>query len=286
MKAFLLASVLAFTGLSATAQADKLSEAQAAFASRDYTDAGVQNALNSAKLYRELASEAQAAGSTFQAHTYIVNQSEALYFAGNATEEGEDNKERFHLEGFETAFVVVKAFGITDFRKVSDAKLDELKKLPPEQLQLLGEALYFHGINFGQWGLAKGITTTLTRWDELRENMNLINNLGLEQIHEYGARRVLGRAFMKLPLSMGDKKKSERFLTQAVNGSLAPGQIYSTNGTNNIYYADILIENGKESKAKEFLEQFVKADPATLHPEMIPENVESIRLALKTLRKL
>lgn len=277
MKAFLFTAALAAsmmaTGAKAATTAEILTQAKQAFSERDYNPAGIQRAQVAADLYGQLVT--QASNNTEKAE-YLAAQSEALYFVGNATE---DNKVKIdkHLLGMQVADQAVQIFGITDVTKVSEEQIEELQSsLSEEELALLAEALYQRGANLGQWGSANGVMQSLSKWPELRSNMEVIIDLGHEAMHEYAPNRVLGRGYFKIPgLLGGSTKKADKYLSEATNNTLAAGQIYSVNGHNNVYYAEVLKENGEVQKAKDLLNAFLKADASTLNPKSVPETKQA-----------
>lgn len=277
MKAFLLSSILAIS-FATPAQAVTVEEAQQAYNQRDFTQPGVKSALSAAESYSELA---QAEQNTLVKAKHLIAQSEALYFVAYAST-SKDDKLKYHYAGVEAADAALKIFGITDVQK---ADLARLKALPADQKALVGEGLYFRGINLGQWGNTKGVVESLSRWPELRDNMNLIVNLGLKEIHEYGAYRTLGRAYFKIPgLLGGSTKKALKYLSEAVNNSKVEGEIYSVNGINNLFYAEILKEEGKSADAKDLLNKFIAADANTLHSGLVPENRQAQKEAQALLK--
>lgn len=265
---------LASAGSIASAQTSEelMNQAKAAYAAREYSAAGAAKSQEAADLY------AQAAKSATDKKTQnlaLVGQSEALYFVGAANTAAEVKIEK-HLAGLEIADSVVKAYGINDVTNVPAADLARLKALPADELALVGEALYFRGTNLGQWGNANGVMESLGRWPELRSTMEVIVNLGVFGAHEYGAYRVLGRGYFKVPgLFGGSNKQAEKYLSAAVKYTLAPGQVFSMNGYNNLYIAELYKDIGKEKEAKEILEAFVAADAKALNPPSYVEFLEA-----------
>ncbi|MDZ4082179.1 MAG: hypothetical protein U1E10_04530 [Bdellovibrionales bacterium] len=269
-----LALSLASAGSVASAQTSEelMNQAKAAYAAREYSAVGAAKSQEAADLY---AQAAKSATDKKTQHLALVGQSEALYFVGAANTAAEVKIEK-HLAGLEIADIVVKAYGVTDVTNVPAADLARLKALPADELALVGEALYFRGINLGQWGNANGVMESLGRWPELRSTMEVIVNLGVFGSHEYGAYRVLGRGYFKVPgLFGGSNKQAEKYLSAALKYTLAPGQVFSTNGYNNLYIAELYKDIGKEKEAKEILEAFVAADAKVLNPPSYVEFLEA-----------
>lgn len=265
--AILSASIFGLTAVQANAAT--VEEAKAAYAQREYDNAGIQKAQAAADIYAKLVTEASDAKAKTQ---LLVRQSEALYFVGDADKANAVKIEK-HNQGYQLADQAVKALGVKDVSSITDSEVTALKSsLSADDLALLGDALYFRGTNLGKWGQANGVTTSLGRWPELRANMELIGKLGLDANHEYGAARTLGKAYATLPgLLGGSTKKALQYLSTAVTKSAAPGKTYSTNGYNNLFYAEVLNENGDTDEAKALLEAFIAADAATLNPELAVE---------------
>ncbi len=277
MKSVLISSVVAAAiTFSVGAKADPTKEelktqAAHAYAMRDFNQAGINNALDAAKIYADLAKDESDSNAKA---SLLIKQSEALYFAGYAST-NKDRKLERHLLGSEIADKGLVILGLKDPANIDAAAVEKLKKLPQDQLAIVAEGLYFRGINLGQWGNARGVVDSLGRWPELRTTMETIVKIGFKQIHEFGAYRVLGRAYFKIPgLLGGSNEKAEKYLSAAVAGSLANPQdpsSPSTNGLNNTYFAELLIDLNRITAAKKLLNAFIAADPETLNLELIPE---------------
>lgn len=269
-----LALVLFAAGNIASAQTleELMNQAKEAYAAREYSAAGAAKSQEAADIYAQVA---RSATDKKTQHLALVGQSEALFFVGAANTAAEVKIEK-HLAGLEIADSVVKAYGISDVTNVVAIDLARLKALPADELALVGEALYYRGINLGQWGNANGVMESLGRWPELRSTMEVIVNLGVFAAHEYGAYRVLGRGYFKVPgLFGGSNKQAEKYLSAAVKFTLAPGQAFSVNGYNNLYIAELYKDIGKEKEAKEILEAFVAADAKALAPPSYVEFIET-----------
>ncbi|HRK06245.1 MAG TPA: hypothetical protein PLZ57_00630 [Pseudobdellovibrionaceae bacterium] len=265
-------ALVAVTGSAQAADfATLVNEAKVAYEARGYDAAGRLQAERAVDLYKQAMAVASNDAEKF---TSMIGQSEAQYFVGNSTDDNQVKIER-HLAGLEIADAVVKAFGVQDVTAVAEADLQRLKALPADQLALLGEALYYRGINLGQWGAANGVMASLGRWPELRSTMELIVNINLKNIHEYGAFRTLGRGYFKVPgMFGGSNKRAEKYLSEAVKQTLAAGQIFSTNGYNNIYYAELLKDLGRDQEAKDLLQAFVNSQVLAVNP---PSKQEYVR---------
>ena len=259
--ALFAAASLQSMNVSAATADELMAQAKSAYAAREYDATGVKSAKEAVELYKQAS---KAATDKTVRYAALVGESEALHFVGAASNDTQVKIDT-HLAGIERADEVVKAYGISNVEAVADADLAKLKALPAAELALLGEALYFRGINLGQWGSANGVMASLNRWPELRSNMEVIVNLGIQNIHEYGPYRVLGRGYFKVPgLFGGSNQKAEKYLSAAVKYTLAAGKKISTNGNNNTYYAELLKDLGRDAEAVALMKELVAADPVTV----------------------
>ena len=269
MKNLILSALFASSVVSAPlshAHAATADEAKQVFAQREFDDAGIAKAQEAADDYAQLVTETTDAALKA---AYLVRGSEANYFVADASKDHAVRLSHFDA-GYKLADQAVKLLGVASVTSVSDADLATLKA--SASLDLIADGLYFRGINLGQWGQENGVASSLGKWPELRSNMELIGKLGMDKAHDFGSFRTLGKAYAALPALLGGSmKKAESYLKQAVDGSLAPGQIYSVAAYNNIYYAQILAKTGKVEAAKALLQAFVSADPTTLNPDQVPE---------------
>jgi hypothetical protein len=273
-KAFIISFVavagfgFALTGVAQTSATD-LAQAEKYYADRDYTPAGIQSAQMAADLYQTLAGASVDKTEKAKLQTAMAT---ALYFVGSASSENAVKLQKHDL-GYKTADAAMQALGVASVTAITDAEINQLKSsLSPADMDLLANAIYQRGTNLGQWGQAQGVFASLGRWPELRSTMELVIKLGKESLHQFGPRRTLGRAYYKLPgFAGGSLKKSEENLSIAMKGSLAPGQIFSINGYNNLYFAELLKDQSRETDAKDILTGFISADPLTLRPDSIVE---------------
>jgi hypothetical protein len=264
-----LMASLAAGAQQAAAPADLEAQAQTEFAQRAYSNAGVQSALAAAGHYTQAA---QVASDKVEKSNDLALAAAAYYFAGGAVSDNTAKKDHY-LKGIAAASQALALYGVNDVRNVSDQQKSALKALPAQQLAIVQEALYQRGTNLGQWGQANGVASSLGKWPELKDNMQLVIDLGGAANHQYGAYRTLGFGYYKIPgLLGGSAKKADQYLSIAVSKTLAPGQTYSVDGYNNTFYAQILNGAGQTQKAKDLLVAFIKADPATLLPGYAQEN--------------
>jgi hypothetical protein len=282
MKAILVAA-LALVSVSAFAETPQEASAQKAYDSRDYSQPGRASAAEAVRLFGDLAKTTADANLKAQ---YLVKQAASSFFLGDSASDNNEKIAQF-TAGMGSSNAALKLTGINDVNNVTDADIANITKRSKDEITLVAEALYVYGINLGQWGQANGVMQSLNKWPELRTTMELIVKVGARGLHEYGAYRTLGRGYFKIPALLGgDVAKAQKYLSTAVQGSLAPGQVYSTNGYNNLFYADLLIDQGQQAQAKKILQDFVKADPKTTLPGYEPETREAQRLALVMLKNL
>lgn len=201
--------------------------------------------------------------------TYLNGASNSLYYVAAQSESNLDKK-KIHTDGLNKASQAISLL------------LGTQVEAEKEQLAI---AYYRYGANLGKWAEANGVAASLSKWPNLKNTMNSIISLGKKEIEWFGANRILGRAFYKLPFPLGSKKKAYNYLKEAFDATKNGNEV-SVHGLNNLYLADLLIAVGKSSQAKKILETFVTMDPETLCPERVPETKEEIQMALKKLETL
>jgi len=262
MKLLVLSLVLTTLSLSAFAQS--VEQAAELYAKRGQDASFAQQA---ADMYKTLASTSS---DKFEKADLLSNAAKALFYVGTHTSNNGEKKSK-HNDGMGAAI---------------EAK-DLLNYNPSEEKEklALATALYWYGANLGKWAEANGVASSLGRWPTLKNTMFKIRNLGQEKLEHYGANRILGRAYYKLPFPLGSKKKAYSYLSEAVKET-KEGNKVSVLGLNNLYLADLLVAIGKRSSAKELLQAFVEADAATLNPERVPETLEEQEEARKKLERL
>lgn len=258
---------------------EKAKAAEDAYALRDYTEAGIQNTETAATIYVELISNE---ADPVVKSTYQTKLASAYYFLGSALSKKAEKKAA-HQNAMDVADQVMTTMGVDSAKahELTDAEIVSLKNsLDDESELLLVEAMYSKGISLAQWGKLNGISSSIGKLPEVLGLMEKIEALGYADIHEYGPYRTIGRINFVLPgLFGGDLEKSEDYLKDATMKSLAPGQRYSINGYNNVYFAETLYKRGKETQAKAIIKAFRAADFTTLAVGNEPENREALRVA-------
>ena len=275
---YALAALTASTVAFADVGVEELAKmAKEAYAQREYNAEGMKKTQEAIDLYAQAISKSTDPKMTAALYT---RQSEAIYFMGSSVNSKQE-KINAHLKGIEAGKAAMAIYGVTD---VLEADADALKEqLSAEELQTLADAVYQMGANLGQWGQANGITQSIGKWPELRDSMQLILNLDLPATHQWGANRIMGRGYDKIPGFLGgSSKKAQKLLSEAMNNTLANGQKYSVHGSNNLFYAEFLAGQGQKAEAKALLMAFIQADANTLLPDYAPEN----RLAQRDAQEL
>lgn len=259
----------------------KADEAAAAYAERDFNEAGVKKAELAARLYAEAVSVET---DQLTKLTLMRDQATAYYFLGTAKKD-KDVRMAQHQKAIELSDAILVELGVdpkTAHEMNQDQVTDILNKYDENFEYVVADAMYSKGVNLGQWGRLKGISSSIGRLPIVLGLMERVEMMGYESMHEYGPYRTIGRINFILPkLLGGDLKKSEQYLKDAFRKSLAEGQKYSLNGYNNIYFAETLYKLGKENQAKRVIDLFLAADPLTLKENYGPENRDTIRQAEK-----
>ena len=168
-----------------------------------------------------------------------TREAEYIYFVGGRVS-SKDEKKAVHTRGFEAAQAAVKLLS-TD----SDGK----KPVSAEVTTELARAHYFFAINLGKWGEANGVLSSLNRWPELRDRLDIIDALekgNVNKVEDFGSYRTRARALHKLPF--GDKDEAEKLLKEASEATLADGFDVSRNSTTAVYYLDIMAKNKKSKE--------------------------------------
>jgi len=160
-----------------------------------------------------------------------TSEAEAIYFVGQRVS-SKDAKKELHTRGFEAAREAIAL--LAKSKNGKEAKSDELKTP-------LARAHYFFAINLGKWGEANGVLSSLSRWPELRDHLDMIDGLD-KTVEDYGSSRTRGRAYHKLPFA--SKDDAEKVLAEAFENTLADGIELSKNSTTVFYYLDILVKTG------------------------------------------
>lgn len=226
------------------------------------------NAQKAADIYGKLADASSEKGE--KANLYY-KQSEAIYFVGTQTKD-EDQAEKIHENGYQVADKAIKLL---------EGQVDDF-----EQEETLALGYFFYGANLGKWAEARGIGSSLGRAGELKDTMRKIIDLGQEDIENYGANRILGRVYHKLPvIAGGSKKKAEKILAEAFENTLSDDADVSVHGLNNLYFAETLEARGKEDQACKILKEFSVQDPETLLDTRIPETKLEIEEAKRLIVK-
>jgi hypothetical protein len=148
------------------------------------------------------------------------------------------------------------------------------------------EAYYFFAINLGKWALAKGPLKVLARKGELMKNLDevvarktLAQTSG-EEFDFYGANRVRGKMYYKLPkVAGGNVDKAIKNLEVAV----ARG---GDHVLNHVFMAEALIEAGSKDQARKVLDALLSRDVSTFPAVRAPETARELGQARALRAKL
>ncbi len=266
-KSLFLAAFVAvsFSQAQASSEAEILERAVTAYESRTYSAAGVRKAQEAADLYSQLITLPEL--DAMSKAKYGVRRAEAIYFVGQNTTKKAD-KVTIHELGSNVAKAALGAFGNPKLEDFDPKQVAALKAtLSTKEQEILADAVYHYGIHLGQWGQANGVMDSLSKWPELRDSMRFVIELGQGNIYTFGPYRAIARGYHKIPgMFGGDKAKAEKYLRSAIDQTKAPGKIYSVNGYNNIFMAELLIDVDREDEAKALLSAYITADPKDLPP--------------------
>ncbi len=231
-----------------------------------------ENTQNAFKAYEIYVKMAQSESNKDVKAEDFWHASQAVYYVGSKAVDNAEKK-KFHQLGYEVA---AKAVALLE---------GQLATLNPAQKETLANSYYFYGANLGKWGEANGIASSLGRWPELQETMKKVIALKMAHVQDYGAYRILGRAFYKLPFPLGSNKKALKYLETAFDET-KNGHDISHHGLNIIYYANVLIAEDNKALAKTILTSFVSKDPMTFNVERIPETKDELIEAKEILKGL
>ncbi len=281
MKQFLL-SLLLIASYQNWAIAESKSEADQNYSKRDFTPDGISAAKSAAEMYNKLGETAKGTDK----NEMWIGEAKSYYFVGTGSKD-KNNKIAFFQKGMDASTKVLKVYNLVELKEENlEATANDIRgKYSPNEVKEIAFALYYQGINLGAWAEANGVTQSLGKWPTLRTYISLIQHLGHRDIAHYGASRVLGRAYFKLPVfAGGSMEKAGRFLNEAFTKTVTKEGGPSVNGNNNLFYAEYLHKGNKEQKAEavSILKNFVNTPAEQLDPEMIPEN----KLAQKTAKEL
>ena len=238
------AALFLSAGLAAAQDGTVLDQAKAAYAAR----ADEAQARSAVTLFAEAA---KADPSAYEARWLGAA---AAYYYGTYPREDAPDKEKMAI--FQGGIDLAK----------------EAVTLQPQSV----EAHFWLGVLYGVYGEAKGIMKSLSLVPEIKQEMQL--TLAADQPFEgWGADRVLGRMYFKLPFFKGgDNKKSIAHLERSLAG--AP-----TNALTRVYLAATYKSAGMKDKAREQCRFVLDMQP---DPLWAPEHPWIKRQAEALLKKL
>ncbi|MCB9061739.1 MAG: hypothetical protein H6622_09480 [Halobacteriovoraceae bacterium] len=124
------------------------------------------------------------------------------------------------------------------------------------------EAYYQYSANLGKWGQIKGPIRSLFRWPELERHLNWSKAIDIT-VSDYGALRILGRAYIKVPGKSaieGLNFQKTAYENTLVDVNLPNGQTIkvSRNLTTNLFLMENYIEAGQTAPFCELYDKFVQ----------------------------
>lgn len=144
--------------------------------------------------------------------------------------------------------------------KVFERGIEDAKKAIAINPKSLG-GHYWLGVSYGLYGSAKGVTKSLSLINPIKEEMAAV----IEQDPKYdegGPYRVLGRLYFKVPGIFGGSN------SEAIKNLKTAIKYGPTRWLNQLYLAEVYIDEDENDKAKALLAQVIKGPaPKGLEPE-------------------
>lgn len=250
-----------------TAQAGTIEEAKALYAARGENPQGT---LKASQIYKELADTRSDAKE--KAEMKILEAQARGYYTSNVLTD-KDQKLDGYVAAYSAADEAVQA--------MSSAQTSADKTT-------LAKALYQYSANLGKWGETKGVMSSLGKWPLLKEK-SLAIAAADETVSEFGAYRILGKGFIKVPgFAGGDDEKGYAYLKKAYNSTKIEinGIESSTNMANLTYLIWAARELKEVSDFCTYYDNFtllkdeIDADASLLdqfYPELKPETQTEIQ---------
>ena len=270
MKSFIViligVSLLSFNTFADTPSADEADTGPSVEKAEElYRQRGedVEKARQAAEMYKELAAQKTTTEDKAAKAQLVLKQVESMYYVAGQLKDQDAFEENVKL-----------ADSIVQLLAEPESSEEEEEK---------ASALFWYGASLGQ---AMALASNAGRRKKVITAMNDIIDMGYEDLHSYGANRVLGRLYFKLPGFMGGSyKKSRKNLKNAFENTLVSDEVkVSVHGLNNLYYAELLKGVKEGEQACQVLQTFVEQDPETLMEERIPETAEEIETAKEMLK--
>lgn len=226
-----------------------------------------KNATKAANIYKSIANST----TDVLVKADLLSKASMGYFYHGTMISGKDAKKNTFAKGMNLAN---EAMSLLDTKN-------------PSHLKTKAIAWYRYGSNLGKWAEANGVVSSLSKWPKLKKYMNYIIKAKMGATESYGAFRILGKAYYKLPSPMGSKSKSLKYLKHAFDKTLhSVHNTISAYGSNTIYLAELYIATGKKAEAKKMLETFVSVNPETFNTERVPETKAEMAEAKVLLNNL
>ncbi|GAB4406937.1 MAG: hypothetical protein OHK0056_06500 [Bacteriovoracaceae bacterium] len=202
-------------------------QTDALFAKRGESTANAQKAADLARDLAKTETDQTAKGKL------KYKEAEYIYFVGVRANSKEEKK-ALHERGFEAAKVAISLLAKDAEGKVPTS---------PDLTSALATAHYFFAINLGKWGEANGVLSSLSRWPELKDHLDIIDQLDTT-VQDYGSSRTRARALHKLPF--GNKDEALSIISNAFDKTMSDSFDLSKNSTTVLYYLDLLVKTKKD----------------------------------------
>ena len=198
---------------------------------------------------------------------YKVSEAKAIFYYGTKLpDKPKKTKLRIFKDGMDAASVAANLLEVVP----GVAQQHEWR-------ETLARAYYWRCANLGKWAETKGILSSLGKWKKLKRNLNYIINLDQSHVEEWGAYRILGRAYMAIPYESNNK--ALMFLKTAYENTLVTvaGITIANNPITVAFYLEILKEQDEEDTFCEVYEAFVdlsESDDEIIiqyNPDLVPE---------------
>ncbi len=197
-------------------------------------------------------------------------------FSGGDEEAREDEMKSIFDKGIKAAEIGM-GLSSENFAKVTRSKgewAQAIKGLPDEAIPLL----YWYSANMGKWALLEGFTEILSRKDDIKIAMDMVE--AKNESYYYGAPlRYFGVFYTKLPFPGGDPPKSKQYFERSI--AAAPNYL----ATRVLFADNYATKVDNKALYKEQL-QFVVDFDLSKAPELIPENSFEQKKAKKLLEDI
>ena len=192
----------------------------------------VENSKEAASIFKALAdSESDSKKKALRR----LDQAKSLYYFGGKVA-SKEHKKKVYTEAFQSANEAIKL--------MSSSKGVPAPGVEKSELAL---AHYQYSINLARWGQANGISASISKLNELVENLNLTNELD-ETVENFGAYRTLGRTKFKVPAALARLMGLGNFTTEDALDAL-----FNAYDSTIMYVDELGLETSKDSTTTLYL---------------------------------